>query len=99
MQLDLIKIRKYIKIKCVIFFIVGIIMLFGFWYYISAFCAIYYNTQIPLIKDNFTSFLQSMIYPFLLNLLPGIFRILSLRFRIKFLFIISKIITKIIGIL
>ena len=99
MKRDLIKIRKSIKIKCVIFFIVGIILLFGFWYYISAFCAVYYNTQIPLIKDNFTSFFTSMIYPFVLNLLPGIFRILSLRFKIKCLFIISKIITKIIGIL
>ena len=96
---ELIKIRKSIKIKCVIFFVVGIILLFGFWYYISAFCVVYYNTQIPLIKDNFISFFTSMTYPFLLNLLPGFFRIISLRFKIKFLFIISKILTKIIGIL
>ena len=83
---------------CNIFF-VGIILLFGFWYYLSAFCAVYYNTQIPLFKDNFTSFITSMIYPFILNLLPGIFRIISLRFKIKCFFITSKIITKIIGIL
>ena len=99
MMPELIKIRKSIKIKCVIFFVVGIILLLGFWYYITSFCAVYYNSQIPLIKDNFISILTSMIYPFILNLLPGIFRIISLRFKIKCFFITSKIITKIIGII
>ena len=90
---------KYITIKCTLFFIVSIILLFGFWYYLSAFCAVYYNTQIPLIKDNFISFLTSMIYPFLLDLIPVIFRIISLRYKMKFLYIFSKILIKIIGIL
>lgn len=93
------KIKKCIKVKCFLFFIVGIILLFGFWYYISAFCAIYYNTQIPLIKDTFISFVTSMIYPFFLNLFPGIFRIIALKIKIKCFFITSKIITKIIGII
>ena len=93
------RIRRYIKIKCILFFFIGLIMLFGFWYYLSAFCAVYYNTQIPLIKDNFISFFISMVYPFLFNLFAGIFRIMSLRYKKKCLFIISKIIIKIIGIL
>ena len=96
---ELKRVRRYIKIKCILFFIVGLILLFGFWYYLSAFCAVYYNTQIPLIKDNFMSFFTSMLYPFFLNLLPGIFRIISLRYKIKCQFITSIIVTKIIGIL
>ena len=92
-------VRKYIKIKCILFFFIGLIILFGFWYYLSAFCAVYNNTQIPLIKDNFISFFTSMIYPFLFNLLPGIFRILSLRYKVKWQYITSKIIIKIIGML
>ena len=96
---ELKKVRRYIKIKCILFFFVGLILIFGFWYYLSAFCAIYYNTQIPLIKDNFMSFFTSMIYPFLLDLLPGIFRIISLRYKIKCQYFTSKIVTKIIGIL
>ena len=96
---ELKRVRRYVKIKCVLFFFVGLILLFGFWYYLSAFCAVYYNTQIPLIKDNFISFFTSMIYPFLLDLLPGIFRIISLRYKIKCQYITSKIVTKIIGIL
>ena len=93
------KVIKYITIKCILFFIVSIILLFGFWYYLSAFCAVYYNTQIPLIKDNFISFLTSMIYPFLLDLIPVAFRIISLRNKMKCLFSFSKILIKIIGIL
>ena len=90
---------KYIAIKCLLFFIVSIILLFGFWYYLSAFCAVYYNTQIPLIKDNITSFITSMLYPFFLALFPVIFRIISLRYKIKSLYIFIKIIIKIIGII
>jgi hypothetical protein len=33
-----------------LFFIVGIILLLGFWYYLSAFGAVYYNSQIPFNK-------------------------------------------------
>ena len=90
---------KYITIKVVLFFIVSIILLFGFWYYLSAFCAVYYNSQIPLLNDNIASFLTSMIYPFLLDLIPVIFRIISLTNKMKCLYIFSKILIKIIGIL
>ena len=93
------RVIKYISIKCILFFIISIILLFGFWYYLSAFCAVYYNTQIPLIKDNFISFLTSMLYPFVLDLIPVGFRIISLTNKNKCLYIFSKILIKIIGIL
>ena len=93
------KLIKCIKIKCIIFFTIGIILLFIFWYYLTAFCGVYYNTQIPLIKDTCISFLTSILYPFILDLIPGIFRIISLRYKIKFLYIVSNIVTKLIGIL
>ena len=93
------KLVKCIKIKCSLFFAVGIIILFSFWYYLSAFCAVYHNTQVPLIKDTILSFLTSMIYPFILDLIPGIFRIVSLRYKIKFLYIIGKVVTKLLDIL
>ena len=93
------RIIKYIKIKCLLLFIFGIILFITFWYYISAFCSVYYNTQIPLIKDNFISFFTSMIYPFLLYLLPCIFRFVALRNKSKCLYIMSNFVTIIIGIL
>jgi hypothetical protein len=92
-------IHKCILRKYVLFFIVSIVLLFAFWYYLSAFCAVYYNTQIPLIKNNISSFATSMIYPFFLELIPVIFRIISLRYKIKCQYILSKIVIKIIEIM
>ena len=73
------QIRKYIKIKLAIFFIFSLLLIFFFWYFISSFCAVYKNTQMILIKDTLISFGLSMLYPFGLNLIPGMFRIPALR--------------------
>ena len=73
------QINKIINIKFIIFFILNTILIIFFWFFISCFCAVYINTQILLIKDTLFSFCLSMIYPFLLCLIPGIFRIPSLR--------------------
>ncbi len=93
------KVIKCIKIKCFIYFIISVILLLFFWYYLSVFCAVYKNTQFSLIKDTFISYITSMIYPFLFDLFPGIFRIIGLRNKIKCLYITNNIITKIIEIL
>ena len=73
------KIMNRIKIKFNFFFIVSFILLLAFCYYISCFCCIYQNTQIHLFKDSLMSFGISLIYPIIINLIPGIFRIPALR--------------------
>ena len=73
------KIKKFLKIKFIIFFCLLFILLILFWYYISCFCAVYKNTQIHLIKDTLISYGLSLFSPILLCLIPGIFRIYSLR--------------------
>ena len=72
------KLFKKLKVKFVFYFIINFIFLFFFWYYLSMFCAIYRNTQIHLIKDTIISFGLSFISPFLIYLIPGIFRISAL---------------------
>ena len=85
--------KKLILIKFIIFFISNFIFLALFWYYISCFCAAYENTQLYLIKDTAISFGLSLIYPFFINLIPGIFRIYSLSKTNKtYIYRISKII-------
>ena len=76
-------IERCINIKFAIFFILSIILLLFFWYFISCFCAVYTNTQTILIKDTLVSFGISMLYPFGLNLLPGMLRIPALRAKNK----------------
>ena len=70
---------KYLNIKFALFYIISFILLTFFWYYLSCFCAIYRNTQIHLIKDTIISFSLTILYPFGLFFLPGIFRIPSLK--------------------
>ena len=73
------KSKNSLRIKLYSFFFVGIIILLFFWYYITAFAAVYTNTQIHLIKDTLISFGISMAYPLIINLFPGIFRMYSLN--------------------
>ena len=70
---------KCLKIKFILFFIIELLFLGFFWYYVSCFCSVYTNTQIHLIKDTFISFGLSLLYPFGICLLPGMFRIPALR--------------------
>ena len=72
-----------ILIKFIIFFILSTSLLLFFWYFISCFCGVYINTQMILIHDTIFSFILSMVYPFGISLIPGIFRIRSLRSKNK----------------
>ena len=88
------KILKVIKIKIALFFIITLLLLIAFWFYLACFCAVYINTQMPLINDTLISFCTSMITPFLIYILPGIFRLCALKAKKKdkkFLFKFSKI--------
>jgi len=70
---------KIFKLKIILFNIIGLIILIFGWYYLTMFCAVYTNTQIHLLKDTFSSFGLSLVYPFGINLIPGFFRIYALR--------------------
>ena len=76
-------VKRCLKIKLILFFFVNYLLLFLFWHFISCFCTIFVNTQLILICDSVISFCLSMLYPFLINLLPGIIRYPSLRAKNK----------------
>ena len=82
---------RCIIIKIVCFFIFVFIFLLLFWYYLSSFCFIYKNTQIYLIKNVLISISISLIYPFIICLIPGIFRISSLKIAGECFYKISQI--------
>ena len=73
------EVKIFLRIKFIIFFVISFILTIFFWYFISCFCAVYVNTQTILIEDSLISFGLSMFYPFLINIIPGFFRIPSLR--------------------
>ena len=74
---------KKIQIKLLFFFCISLILLILLWFYLSCFSSVYKNTQVHLIKDTVISFATSMIYPFFIYLLPGLFRISALNARKK----------------
>ena len=76
-------IHSCLIIKITLFYILSLFFMVFFWYFISCFCAVFSNNQIILIKDTIISFGLSMVYPFGLNLLPGIFRIPALKSKNK----------------
>ena len=74
---------KNLNIRFNIYYLIGLLLLSSFWYYISAFCAVYKNSQLLLFENTLSSYALSLIYPFALNLFPGIFRISALRAKNK----------------
>ena len=72
------KVERNIKIKYVIFFLFGLILLVIFWILLSSFGAVFQNSQIILIINTLISFGIAFIYPFFINVIPCLFRICSL---------------------
>ena len=83
LQLRFNKNLNILNIRFSLFFIITFILLFIFMYYISCFCGIYVNNQTHLIKDSIISFGASLIYPFGIYLIPGIFRMNALKAKNK----------------
>ena len=89
------KIIKKIKIKFIFYFILSFLLLFCFCYYISMFDAVYRNTQFLLLEDTLIGFGLSLVTPFVLYLIPGMFRIPALRApqNKRYLYNFSKLFT------
>ena len=97
-KINLGKRNKYLlnklKIKFILYFIIGFLLLLFLWYYISIFGVIYKNTQMHLLKETLISFGLSILYPFGILLFPGIFRIpalSSIKNKRKYLYNFSKV--------
>ena len=73
------KIKKYFCMKYIIFYLLSFLFLILLWYYLSSFCAVYQNSQVFLIINTIISFGLSLLYPFIINIIPAIFRIYSLK--------------------
>jgi hypothetical protein len=86
-------VRRMFIIKNICFFALTFIFLFLFWYYLSSFCAVYQNSQVYLIKNVIVSFSLSLLFPFLLYIIPSILRIISLKLKkSEIIYKVSKII-------
>ena len=74
----IISILDKVKRKLVSFFVVTFLLFLFYWYFISAFCAVYQNTQKIFLRDAFISFLTALIDPFFIYGCTTILRTISL---------------------
>ena len=64
--------------KIVGFFVFTFLLLLFYWYFISAFCAVYQNTQIIFLRDSGISFITDLIESFFIYGFTNILRAISL---------------------
>ena len=67
-----------IQRKLTAFIIFTFILFLFFWYFISAFCAVYQNTQKIYLRDSMISFAISMLDPFIIYSFTSLLRRISL---------------------
>ena len=66
-EIDLI--LKKMKIKIIILIIIELIIMLFFWYYVTAFCHVYFSTQISWLIDSSSSILSRAIIELLISLI------------------------------
>ena len=85
------KLYMKLKIKFILFYIISFVFISLFCYYVTCFCCIYRNTQTHLLKNSIFSFIISLITPFIIYLIPGLFRRCGLKRKNKIIYGFSKI--------
>jgi hypothetical protein len=85
------KIFKFLKIKITIYIIIEFSLLLFFFYYITAFCEVYKETQKSWIYDSFISFILSIIFELFVSFFISLIYETSLKYKIKLLYRISMI--------
>ena len=83
------KILKCLKIKIICFIIFEILTLLFFFYYVTAFCHVYKNTQISWIIDSLLSYVMSFAISVIFSFTLSIFYKISINNQIKILYSIT----------
>ena len=87
---EILKIIKCLKIKIICFLIFEILLMLFFLYYVTAFCHVYYNTQLSWFLDSIVSYAISLLISLLLSFICTIIYEISNKYKLKKLY---KIIT------
>ena len=77
------QIFKCINTKLFVFFLIIFLFYFFYWYIVTAFCAVFPNTQVSFIINGIITFIISLIYPFIIYIIPAFLRRISLKDIVK----------------
>ena len=75
--------KRNLVIKYTLFFILGILFLSFFWMLLSSFGAVCQNSQIIVFENTLICLAISLVYPFIINIVPCGFRVASLSDKNK----------------
>ena len=73
------KTKIRLKIKIIILFVISGLLILLCWYYVSAFCAIFKNSQANYFINTFVAFVVCNIWPRVTSLIATIYRFRSLK--------------------
>ena len=79
--INIIKFRKYLKIRLSAFYFIQFLMCILMTYYITIFCSIYSESQITIMKHYIYGVLESIAISFELSIIISIMRYLSLKYK------------------
>ena len=86
---------KTLRNKLIIYFIIVFLFELAFLYYVSAFCAVYTNSQKYWFFGCLESFAIDTSVAIVLCIILAFLRYISIRRKIKYLYLLSNIISKI----
>ena len=84
-----VKIVKSLRTKILLFLIINFILTAFFWYYVSAFCYCYHNTQVNWLIGGVITWIFSLILPFIYCFLITLLRYIGLQCKLETAYKIS----------
>ena len=84
---------KFMKIKALILFVFSFIVIGVCWYYVSAFCAVFKNSQGHYLLNTFVAFLICNLWPLVMSAITVCLRKLSLKKKSEGLYKVSQIVS------
>jgi len=70
----IVRTKKILKIKLIIFFAISGALIILCWYYVAAFCAVFKNSQGHYLINVLVAFIVCNIWPCVTSLIPPILR-------------------------
>ena len=86
------KILQVLKIKIIVLFVISGLLISLCWYYVSAFCAVFKNSQANYFINTLVAFIVCNIWPCVTSLIAPIFRLKSLNNGSECMYKFSQII-------
>ena len=86
------KTKKALKIKLIILFVISGVLIALCWYYVSAFCAVFKNSQGHYFVNVLVAFIVCNLWPCVTSLIPPLLRIKGLKGKSPCMYKASQII-------